>query len=242
MTKEAFIELVTADQPEAPAYFVYDTMLNRRERPTLEHSLERGLTPLTLDDLLRMTNAGGQLLDVREPADFEGTYLVDSINISFTGKFATWAGTILHREKPIVIVAEPGREQEAATRLGRIGFDHVAGYLGGGMQALEVRPDLVRRTERITALTLAEQLTSSAPPVVLDVRTEQEWRDKHIEGSLNIPFNQLQDRVQEVPRDRPLIVHCQTGYRSSIAVSLLKLHGVQEVADLVGGSPPGGKQ
>jgi hydroxyacylglutathione hydrolase len=235
MTREAFIELVTADQPEAPAYFVYDAMLNRRERPTLERALEQGLKPLSLDDLLRMKNAGVQILDVREPADFEGAHLVDSINISLSGKFATWAGTILHREKPILIIAEPGREQEAAMRLGRIGFDHMAGYLAGGMQALEFRPDLVRRTERITAPTLAEQLASPTPPVVLDVRTEQEWQDKRIAGSLNIPLNHLQERVQEVPRDRPLVVHCQTGYRSSIAVSLLKLHGVQRVADLVGG-------
>jgi rhodanese-related sulfurtransferase len=120
-------------------------------------------------------------------------------------------------------------------RLGRIGFDHVAGYLKGGMQALDLRPDLVRRTERMTAATLAELLASAAPPYVLDVRTAREWQEKHIEGSLNIPLHHLEERMHEVPRDRPLIVHCQTGYRSSIAVSLLKRDGVHAVADLVGG-------
>jgi glyoxylase-like metal-dependent hydrolase (beta-lactamase superfamily II)/rhodanese-related sulfurtransferase len=235
MSQEAFIELVTADQPEAPAYFGYDAMLNRRERPTLEETLERGLIPLALDEVLRLQNAGAQVLDVRAPADFEGAHLVDSLNIGLGGKFATWAGTLLDREHPIIIIAEPGREQEAAMRLGRIGFDHTAGYLNGGMQALDLRPDLVRRTERMTAATLAELFTSAAPPGVLDVRTAREWQETHIEGSLNIPLHHLKERMHEVPRRRPLVVHCQTGYRSSIAVSLLKRYGVQEVADLVGG-------
>jgi rhodanese-related sulfurtransferase/glyoxylase-like metal-dependent hydrolase (beta-lactamase superfamily II) len=235
MSQEAFIALVTADQPEAPPYFVYDAMLNRRQRPTLDETLEQGLTPLAVDDVVRLHNAGAQLLDVRDAADYEGAHIVDSLNIGLGGKFATWAGTLLDRDRPIVIIAELGRQQEAAMRLGRIGFDHVVGYLPGGMQALDGRPELVRQTERITAVTLAEQLASSTPPAVLDVRTEAEWRETHIAGSLNIPLSQLARRLQEVPRDRPLVVHCQTGYRSSIAVSLLQRHGVTEAADLVGG-------
>jgi hydroxyacylglutathione hydrolase len=235
MSKEAFIELVTADQPDAPAYFGYDAMLNRRERPTLDEALDRGLTPLVLDEVLRLQNTGAQVLDVRDPADFEGAHLVDSLNIGLGGKFATWAGTLLDRARPIVIIAEPGREYEAAMRLGRIGFDHVAGYLKGGMQPLAMRPDLVRRTERMTAATLAELFASAEPPSILDVRTAREWQEQHIGGSLNIPLNHLEERLHEVPRDRPLVVHCQTGYRSSIAVSLLRRHGVHAVADLVGG-------
>jgi glyoxylase-like metal-dependent hydrolase (beta-lactamase superfamily II)/rhodanese-related sulfurtransferase len=235
MSKEAFIELVTADQPEAPPYFIYDATLNRRERPTLEMNLAQGLAPLTLDDVLRQHNAGAQLLDVRDPADYAGAHLVESINIGLGGKFATWAGTILNRERPIVLIAEPGREAEAGMRLGRIGFDHVVGYLKGGMQALATRPDLVQQTARMTAATLAEQLTSPTPPVVLDVRTAQEWHEKHIDGSVNIPLQQIERRLQEVPRGWPLVVHCQTGYRSSIAVSLLRRHGLADIADLVGG-------
>jgi rhodanese-related sulfurtransferase len=120
-------------------------------------------------------------------------------------------------------------------RLGRIGYDHVAGYLDGGMQALATRPDLVRRTERITAATLAERLAAPQPPVVLDVRTAHEWQEKRIEGSCNIPLNHLEDRLAAVPRDREVVVHCGSGYRSSIAVSLLAHHGFTQLADLVGG-------
>jgi glyoxylase-like metal-dependent hydrolase (beta-lactamase superfamily II)/rhodanese-related sulfurtransferase len=235
MSKEEFIRLVTADQPEAPPYFAYDAMLNRRERPTLEQVLKQELKPLSLDDVLRLMNAGAQVVDVRDPADFEGAHLAGSINISLNGSYATWAGTILAPDKPIVLSAGPGHEVEAAVRLGRIGFDHVVGYLDGGMRALETRPDLVWRTERITAPALAEQLARSTPPLILDVRTPREWQEKHIPGSLNIPLNRLQEQLDKVPRDRQVVVHCASGYRSAIAISLLEQHSVTRLADLVGG-------
>jgi glyoxylase-like metal-dependent hydrolase (beta-lactamase superfamily II)/rhodanese-related sulfurtransferase len=235
MSKADFTKLVTADQPEAPAYFVYDAMLNRRERATLETTLAREHHPMTLDDVLRQMNAGAQVLDIREPADFAGAHLAGSLNISLIGSYATWAGTLLDPQHAVVLIAEPGQEHEGAMRLGRIGFDNVVGYLDGGMQALAPRPDLVRRIERITAPTLAEHMAEAVPPVVLDVRSEREWQDRHIAGSLNIPLPHLRERLSEVPSDRPLVVHCGSGYRSSIAVSMLAQHGLTQVADLVGG-------
>jgi rhodanese-related sulfurtransferase/glyoxylase-like metal-dependent hydrolase (beta-lactamase superfamily II) len=235
MRKEEFIRLVTADQPEAPAYFAYDAMLNRREHETLDQTLAHELQPLSLEAVLRLQNSGAIVLDVRDPADYEGSHMAGSTNIGLGGSYATWAGTVLQREKPIVIIAEPGREAEAALRLGRIGFDYVAGYLEGGMQALATRADLVRRTERITAATLAEQLAEPAPPLVLDVRTPREWAAKHIAGSVNIPLNHLAERCSEIPPDRHIVVHCASGYRSAIAVSLLEQHGITRLADLVGG-------
>ena len=236
MSREEFVGVVTAEQPDTPAYFSYDAVLNTKERPTLERALDAELAPLSLEDALALAGDGGQVLDSREPADFAGAHLAGSLNVGLGGSYATWAGTILEREPPIVLVADPGREQEAAMRLGRIGFDHVAGHIEGGMQALDSRPDLVARTERITAATLAEQLRGTAPPLVLDVRTEREWREERIDGSLNLPLSRLQERMEEVPRDRPVVVHCETGYRSSIAASLLlRAGGVEELSDLVGG-------
>jgi hydroxyacylglutathione hydrolase len=235
MSKADFIRLVTADQPDTPAYFSYDALLNRRERPTLEQALAQALQPLALAAVLRLQKRGARVLDVRDPADFEGAHLAGSLNIGLGGAYATWAGTILARETPMILIAEPGREPEAALRLGRIGFDAVAGYVQGGMQALETHPELVRRTERITAATLAEQLAAPAPPVVLDVRTPREWQTKHLAGSRHIPLNHLRERLHEVPRNRRLVVHCQSGYRSAIAAGLLEQHGVTPLADLVGG-------
>jgi hydroxyacylglutathione hydrolase len=235
MDRDEFVRVVTTDLPETPAYFTYDAVLNTKERPTLDQALVDELRPLSLSEALALVDEGAQLLDTRDPADFAGAHLVDSLNVGLAGAYATWAGTILDTERPVVIVADPGREGEAAMRLGRIGFDNVAGYVDGGMQAADGRPELIERTERITAATLAEQLRDSDPPLVLDVRTEQEWRDGRIGRSLNIPLGQLTQRVDEVPRDRRIVVHCGSGYRSSIAASILRRAGVSDLSDMVGG-------
>jgi len=235
MSKEDFIRLVTADQPDAPPYFTYDAILNTRERATLERNLEQVLRPVALDEVLEMGDAGAQILDVRDAAEYAQGHLAGSINIGLGGQYATWAGTVLDRAKLIVIVAEPGREQEAALRLGRIGFDHVKGYLDGGMAALAERPDLVWPTERVTAPMVAEELASAEPPVLLDIRSPREWAAKHIRGSVNIPLNHLQERIGEIPRDRRLAVHCAGGYRSSIAASILHQYGMTNLIEMAGG-------
>jgi hydroxyacylglutathione hydrolase len=235
MTKDEFIRLVTADQPDAPAYFTYDAILNTRERATLDKNLEKVLHPIDLDDVLRLGDAGAQILDVRDPAEYAKGHLAGSINIGLGGQYATWAGTVLDRSKPIVIVAAPGHEEEAALRLGRIGFDHVKGYLKDGMEALATRPDLVWPTERVSAPMVAEELAGSNPPLVLDIRGPREWGAKHIDGSLNIPLNHLQERLAEIPRDRRLAVHCAGGYRSSIAASILHQHGITNLIEMAGG-------
>ncbi len=235
MTKEEFIRLVTADQPDAPPYFTYDAILNTREHTPLDQNLEQAVRPIALEEVLSMGDAGAQLLDVRDPAEYAKGHLAGSINIGLGGQYATWAGTVLERAKPIVIIAEPGRETEAALRLGRIGFDHVAGYLQEGMEALAVRPDLVWPTERISAPEVAEELASPGPPLLLDIRNPREWASKHIDGSLNVPLNHLQERIAEIPRDRRVAVHCAGGYRSSIAASILQQYGITNLAEMAGG-------
>jgi len=235
MSKEEFIRLVTADQPEAPAYFTYDVSLNARERATLDHNLEQVLHPILLDEVLLMGDAGAQILDVRDAAEYAKGHLAGSINIGLGGQYATWAGTVLDRSKPIVIIAEPGREQEAALRLGRIGFDHVKGYLDGGMESLAERPDLVWPTERITAPMVADELAGADPPLLLDIRNPREWMTKHIDGSVNVPLNHLQERIAEIPRDRRIAIHCAGGYRSSIAASILHQYGITNLIEMAGG-------
>lgn len=235
MRKEDFVELVTSNQPEVPLYFGFDAMLNRQEHPALDEIIQRGLLPLSLNEVLVFQRNGAQVLDVRDPADFAREHLAGSINIGLNGNLATWAGTILAPEVSIVLIADPGREWEAVMQLGRIGYDHVAGCLMRGIRALEARPDLLRRTERITAAELAEHIANDQAPQVLDVRTEPEREEGRIDHSLHIPLNQLQTRIGEVPRGGALVVHCASGYRSSIAASLLKRAGVNEVMDLLGG-------
>jgi hydroxyacylglutathione hydrolase len=235
MSKEEFIVLVTADQPEAPQYFTFDAILNTRERATLDRTLEKVLQPVALDEVIRLGDAGAQMLDVREPADYGIGHLAGSVNIGLGGQYATWAGTLLDRAKPIVIIAEPGREHEAALRLGRIGFDHVMGFLDGGMAALAARPDLVWPTERLTAPMIAEELGGTDPPLVLDIRNPHEWETRHIPDSLNIPLNRIEERIAEVPRGRRIAVHCAGGYRSSIATSILQRYGITNLVEMAGG-------
>jgi len=235
MSKEAFIQVVTADQPEAPPYFTYDAVLNSQERPTLDEALARGMKPLTLDEVLELKAKGAQILDTRDPDEFGAVHLAGSINIGLGGQYATWAGTMLDRAHPIVILAAPGREAESAIRLGRIGFDHVAGYLQNGMHSLESRPELIAITERLSAPFASELLSSSEPPLVVDVRAPREREQKHIGGSLSIPLNRLTENLERLPKNRSLLVYCAGGYRSSIAASLLQGRGFNSVGEIAGG-------
>jgi hydroxyacylglutathione hydrolase len=235
MTKEEFTRLVTADQPDAPAYFTYDAVLNTRERPTLDEALEHGLRPLALHEVLEMGKDGAQLLDVRDAVEYAKGHLAGSLNIGLGGQYATWAGTVLDAARPIVIIAEPGREQEAAMRLGRIGFDRVSGYLKDGMEALASRPDLVWTTERVSAPMLEEELDSANPPLVVDIRSTREWDQKHIGDSVNLPLAHLKESAGQLPHGRRIAVHCAGGYRSSIAVGILNHHGITDLIELAGG-------
>jgi glyoxylase-like metal-dependent hydrolase (beta-lactamase superfamily II)/rhodanese-related sulfurtransferase len=237
MSKTAFVELVTADQPDAPSYFTYDAVLNSQERPTLDETLGR-VSALTLDQVLALQAVGAHVLDTRDPAEFAASHLKGSINIGLGGQYATWAGTVLTRDHPIVIIAAHGREQEAAMRLGRIGFDQVVGYLDDGLHSIESRPDLMTSTERLSAQVASERLGAAPPdrgPVLVDVRTPGERKQKRIAGSLSFPLNHLAERAAELPSDRPLLVYCAGGYRSSIAASLLQRHGFTDVGEIAGG-------
>lgn len=235
MSKEAFIQVVTADQPEAPPYFTYDAVLNSEERPTLDEALARGLKPLTLDAVMQLKDNGAQILDTREPDEFGAAHMKGSINIGLGGQYATWAGTMLDRQHPIVIIAAPAREAESAIRLGRIGFDHVAGYLQNGLHSLESRPGLIAITERLSAPFALELLSSSEPPLVVDVRAPREREQKHIGGSLSIPLNRLAENLGRLPKNRSLLVYCAGGYRSSIAASMLQGGGFDFVSEIAGG-------
>lgn len=233
MSKEQFVKLLTADLPPQPKYFAHDADLNKRNRPTLEESLKNALKPLSIDDICKLRDAGAQILDTRDPQLFSESHIIGSINVGLGGKYATFAGCILNKEKPIVIVCDSGKENESIMRLGRIGFDNVAGFLQGGLGG--AKANATTSTRRHTTAQLAEQLASSTPPCVLDVRTNGEREQNAIAKSLHIPLHELVDRIAEVPVNREIVVTCAGGYRSSIAASYLRLHGANNVSDLIGG-------
>ncbi|MCM2304551.1 MAG: MBL fold metallo-hydrolase [Elusimicrobia bacterium] len=233
-SREEFIRLVTEGQIEAPSYFAHDADMNRRERGTLDKALA-ALPELSPEEAEGLVRGGAVMLDTRDPADFAGAHWRGAVNVGLDGKFANWAGSVLDAGKPLVVVADEGREKESVLRLARVGVDRVAGVLKGGMASLGGRPDLVARTPRTTARALAESLSGKNAPLVVDVRTDAERAAGFVAGSLHLPLAQWPRRLAEVPKGRPVAVYCAGGYRSSIAASLLRAAGHKDVTDLVGG-------
>lgn len=236
MSLKEFQAVVLEDQPDAPDYFSHDAMLNRQERPNLSEAMKSSLEGLSLEGTLRQKmHDDVQLVDVRDAIDFEGAHLAGAINIGLRGKFATWAGTMLHKDGHLIVIADPGDEEEAIMRLGRIGFDNTIGYLKGGMATVGDREALLARIDRMTAKAVRDALDTDQPPAILDIRTAKEREAGFIPGSVNIPLNELNGRIDELGRARNLVVHCQGGYRSAIACSVLQQHGFAAVKDMVGG-------
>jgi rhodanese-related sulfurtransferase len=224
-----------AGQPAAPAYFALDAQPNRQERPILEDSLARSLRPLSLVELLAAQKEGAKILDVRDPHDYCRKHLQGSMNIGLGGKYATWAGSLLDPKEPLVILAESGREREAALRLGRIGFDIVLGYLAGGPAVLTAPEAPTATLERIDGNELQQRMQAGEPPLLLDVRAAAEHAAWRMPGSLNVPLNNLEERMAELPQDRHMVVSCLGGYRSTIACSMLAARGYDHLTDLAGG-------
>ncbi|NOY84813.1 MAG: MBL fold metallo-hydrolase [Nitrospirae bacterium] len=232
MSKPDFIRMMTAEQAEAPAYFVHNAILNRKERASLDDTIIKSMKALNLDTVISLQKSGAQVLDVRSVNEFAEAHLHRTLNIGIDGKYATWVGTLLNKDHEIVLIAEPDRIEEAIIRLGRIGFHNVIGYLEGGMESLKERPDLLTQTTRITAADL-HNLGKEA--TIIDIRTANEWTEAHITGSSNIPLNQLQNRLDEVPESGHVIIHCQGGYRSMIAASIFEKEDRKNILDLIGG-------
>jgi rhodanese-related sulfurtransferase len=190
------------------------------------------LRPLSLEAVLTAQRDGAEVLDTRDPAQFASGHLAGSLQIGLGGRFATWAGTLIPLDRSIVIVATPGREREAAMRLGRVGFDRVLGYLDGGIEAARGQVALIERPRRVLADEVSLLVVAGVP--LIDVRSHVEHTQERIPGSYNIPLPQLTGRLRDVPEGR-VLVYCRTGERSSTAASLLEQAGRIDVLDLVGG-------
>jgi len=219
--KSDFVQALTQNLPTAPAYFSHDAQMNQVERPTLEEALQLQDRPLGREQIASLISEGATVLDVRHPDEFVRSHYKGSINVGLDGRFAEWAGSLVDLKKPVVVVAPQGREHEALVRLNRVGFEQVAGYMRGGIQEIADHPELQESQERVTAQQLAQRLQSPQPPLVIDVRTPAEFAKGHLEGARNIPLRELPDRAHEIPQEGPVALHCQSGYRSSIAASLV---------------------
>ncbi|MBF6061984.1 MBL fold metallo-hydrolase [Nocardia terpenica] len=237
MTEDEFVALITSGQPAIPGYFHSAADLNRRIHPVLDSA--RTVPELCGNDIrARMTDPGTVLIDTRSPEEFAAAHLTGSVNVGLAGRFAETCGMVANADDSILVITAPGDEQQAVLRLGRIGYDNVAGYLNArpdtGSTFPESLADLVEHTDRITVTELADLLDRDAV-TVLDVRNGGERESGFIEGSLHIPLPELAGRHREVPDRTPVVVHCQSGWRSSVAASLLRAHEHRSITDLEGG-------
>jgi hydroxyacylglutathione hydrolase len=231
-TAEKFVQAVAEGQPPRPSYFARVAELNGEVHPLLHDEL---LVQLSLDEVLERQNHGAVVLDVRSPEAFARGHLRGSINIGLEGRFAEHAGDVVDTTDEIVVVCDSGCAHEARMRLGRVGLDSIAGALDRPRAAFSQRPDVIAIASRLTARQLARAMHEVADLVVLDVREPGERALGCIEGSTHIPIVQLRDRLSELDPVRPVVAYCAGGYRSSIAASLLRAHGLADVSDLIGG-------
>ncbi|MCC9740036.1 rhodanese-like domain-containing protein [Streptomyces sp. MNU89] len=233
MGEDQFLAVVTAGQPSAPGYFVYDAILNRKSHELFDPSTTA--PSLSVEEFLARRDAGAVIVDGRDPQEFAAGHLRGSVNVPADGRFAEQAGSVVAPDAEIIVVAPEDREEELVTRLARIGFDHVAGYLRDPEGVFPGLAAEMTQASRVTADELRKVLASGQAPVVVDVRGGGEREEGFIEGSLHIPLAELAKRQDEIPADRPVVVHCAGGHRSSIGASLLRHAGREDVSDLLGG-------
>ncbi len=236
-TKAAFIKAVTEGLTQAPKYFSINAQINKEGYESLESIKALALTPLDVAGFKIKAGNDAIVLDTREAAVFTEGFIPGSIFIGLEGRFAEWAGSILAFDKMILLVTEPGKEEETVIRLARVGFNKMAGYLQGGFDAWKKAGEPVDMIVNIEADELAMDLPHDPNLQVIDVRRETEFAQGHIKGALNLPLNNLTDVVSiaAIDENKNLYIHCGGGYRSVIASSLLKKQGLHNLRNIEGG-------
>jgi glyoxylase-like metal-dependent hydrolase (beta-lactamase superfamily II) len=231
--KETFVELVTEGQPPAPSYFVYDAVLNRKDRGLLDEATPP--TELTLDEVRQFMADGAMLIDGRTPEEFAHGHLTGAINVGLEGRYAEFAGSVVPHDVDIVLQVDPGFEIEARNRLARIGFDRVVGALAEPLAVMAEHPDQTERASRLTVPEFDRRRVEIDDLQVVDIRNPGEIALGAIDGAIEIPVGQLPGRLDELDSSAPTVIYCAGGYRSSVAASLLRQEGFSDVSDLLGG-------
>ncbi|MFN0028990.1 MAG: rhodanese-like domain-containing protein [Acidimicrobiales bacterium] len=234
MDEAAFVAAVTGGQAAAPPYFSFSARRNMQLRPLLEEDV--GPDSLSLDEAVAQQAAGALLLDTRRPEEFALAHLRGAVNVGLEGRFAEYAGDVIRPDQAVVVIADgTAAAAEARVRLGRIGFDRVLGALSEPEAGFLQRPDRVGPSARITAAELAARIEDLPGLQILDVRNEGEARLGMIPGATVVPLPRLIGSLSALDPTAPTVVHCAGGYRSSIAASVLRANGFEDVSDLIGG-------
>lgn len=235
MSREEFINEITTGLLPPPTYFFSDAAINKMGYSAIDSVMQQNMKALSANEVEEKIQNGATLLDTRPGYQFEKSFIPGSINIGLNGMFAIWVGTILDIKKPIVVIAEPGKEEESILRLARVGYEKVEGYLQGGIQAWA---DAGKKTDYIQSIDAADLpaiLRDESEMFVLDVRNKSEAENGHLPSASLIPLADLKKNLSSVPKDKPLTIHCAGGYRSMIAASMLKATGYSNLINVRGG-------
>jgi hydroxyacylglutathione hydrolase len=232
--RTAFIAAVTDGLTPPPQYFPINARINKEGYESLDKVMQDSLKPLTLEEFKQV---GAVILDTRKAPDFTEGFIPTSVNIGLDGRFAEWAGNLLDFTGPIVLVTEPGKEEESVLRLARVGFENVRGYLSGGFETWKAAGEPIDLIINVSAEELALDLPFDEKLIVIDVRKEMEFGAGHVKGAQNLPLENLKDpgSMAYLEDQDNLYVHCAGGYRSVIAASLLKREGIHNLRNVSGG-------
>ncbi len=232
MTREEFIQELLEGLPLPPAYFPQNVMMNIQGYESLENVIEKSLTPLQPKDFETLANQSeAVILDVRHEDDFVKAHIPRSIFIGIQGNFAPWVGAlIMDVKQPLLLITPEGKEQETITRLSRVGFDHVLGFLDGGIEAWKASGFETDNIVSITPEKFATELKENS--LVVDARKPGEYEAEHVEKSINIPLDSINSNLDLVPTQAPFYLHCAGGYRSVIMASILKSRGIHNLINV----------
>ena len=235
MTKEEFIKELLTGLTAPPNYFPKNVLLNIGGYKSFDKIMKQAAKALTPDEFELLANEEGALvLDTREADNYAKSHIPNSINIGLQGSFAPWVGEMIpDLETPILLITEVGKEEEAITRLSRVGYDNTQGYLADGMKSWEAVGKDVDTINRITAEELEQKMNQDI--VIIDVRKKSEFDSEHIKGVVNVPLNQINQHLEKFPKEQEFVLHCAGGYRSMIAASILQQRGWSQLTDVIGG-------
>lgn len=235
-SKEAFIKAVTDGLLPPPGYFGMNVAMNKKGYNSFEQVLSQGMKALNADEFEAIAESTGALiLDTRSDKAFAKGFIPQSINIGLKGDFAPWVGAmIVDVQQAILLVTDPGTEEEAVTRLSRVGFDNVLGHLAGGFDAWKNAGKEVDTVKRITAEQFAREVKIDAHKII-DVRKETEYAAEHIEEAYSKPLAYINDWINDIDANEHFYLHCAGGYRSMIAASILQARGYRNFTEVEGG-------
>jgi glyoxylase-like metal-dependent hydrolase (beta-lactamase superfamily II)/rhodanese-related sulfurtransferase len=236
-SKEAFIKALTDGLASPPAYFSINAQINKEGYESLDLIKSKALTPLSVAAFKSKLKSDYTILDTRTADIFTQGFVPGSINIGLEGRFAEWAGSILSFSQPMLLITEPGKEEETVIRLARVGFSKMEGYLKGGFTAWKKAGEKIDLIIDVESDELAMDIPHDPNLQVIDVRKSAEFTEGHVKNAINLPLNEMTDLAQiaNFEENQNLYVHCGGGYRSVIACSLLKSHGIHNIRNVIGG-------